>query len=163
MVDWEFSFTGYFVNAYYGSFLNDSYWEGAKLQEVDNCGPPNLISTGYALWLVLVPAVACVVQLPGSVFLYRRSNFYRFAPEIGMADCLATITLLAKALRKGYSWKESVAAVFIVREGIGRADLWWRGIASVESADQGRPLFFQVLPLFPLLAPLLTRSWPARQ
>jgi hypothetical protein len=136
MVNWEFSFSVYFVNVHYLSYLNDSYWKEPEIQEVDNCGPPNLISSGYALWLVLVPAVACVVQLPGSVFLYRRSNFYRFAPEIGVADCLATVILLAKALWKGYRWKESVAAVFLVREGIGRGDLWWRGIASVGTDNE---------------------------
>jgi hypothetical protein len=147
MVEWSFSASAYFINIYYSSGINDSYLEPAKPQEVDNCGPPNLISSSFALWLVLVPAIACVVQLPGSVFLYRRSNFYRFAPEIGLADCLATLMILAKALWRGYGWKESVAAVFIVREGIGKGDLWWREEAAVGSTNECTVMFFEVLGL----------------
>lgn len=93
---------------------------------IDTCGPANLLSAGYALWLVLVPAVACVLQHPGSVFLFGRSNFYRFAPELGIADGLGVVALLVKALRQGHRWRESVVAVFVVREGIGRGELWWR-------------------------------------
>jgi hypothetical protein len=141
MVEWSFSASVYFINIYYSSSINDSYVEPSKPQEIDNCGPPNLISPGFALWLVLVPAVACVVQLPGSVFLYRRSNFYRFAPEFGLADCLATLMILSKALWQGYGWKESVAAVFIVREGIGKGDLWWREEAVLGFTLEGRVIF----------------------
>ncbi|RFU25230.1 hypothetical protein B7463_g11096, partial [Scytalidium lignicola] len=137
MGGWSFSFEAYFINAYYISDLNTTHVEQPKPHIIDNCGPSNLISSGFALWLVLVPAVACVVQLPGSVFLYRRSNFYRFAPEIGLADCLATILLLARALLRGYGWKESVAAIFLIREGIGRGDLWWRDeVATTEGSQR---------------------------
>lgn len=138
MADWDFTFSAYFVNVYWISSINDTYWDVPKTRIVDDCGPPNLLSSGFALWLILVPAVACVIQLPGSVFLYGRSNFYRFAPEIGLADCLATICLVAKALWKGYRWKESVASVFLVREGIGAGDLWWRGGATTENSYQGK-------------------------
>ena len=92
----------------------------------DNCGPANLLSAGNAFWLVFVLAVACVVQLPGSVFLFDRSNFYRFSPELGVADALSVLVLLLKATWRGYQWRESLVAVFVVRESIGRGDLWWR-------------------------------------
>jgi hypothetical protein len=130
MVVWEFSFSAYFVNVFYISSINETYWDKPENKIVDYCGPSNLISSGFVLWLLLVPAIACVVQLPGSVFLYRRSNFYRFAPEIGLADCLATVCLIVRAIWKGYRWKESIAAVFLVREGVGKGDLWWRETAS---------------------------------
>lgn len=138
MVSWDLSISGYFVNIYYVSTINDTYWDKPQIRVVDGCGSPNLISSGFVLWLILVPAVACVVQLPGSVFLYGRSNFYRLAPEIGVADCLATVCLVLKALWRGYRWKESVAAVFAVREGIGAGDLWWRGMGTTQSSSQGR-------------------------
>ena len=73
------------------------------------------------------------MQLEGSVFLFRRSNFYRFAPEIGLADSLATLALVGKALIRGYRWKESVAAVLLVREGVGSGELWWREGSEVGS------------------------------
>jgi len=92
----------------------------------ESCGPANTLSAGNAFWLVFVLAIACVVQLPGSVFLFGRSNFYRFSPELGIADALATAALIVRALWRGYRWTESVVAVFVVREGIGRGDLWWR-------------------------------------
>jgi hypothetical protein len=60
--NWEFSFSVYFVNVYYLSYLNNLHWKEPKLQEVDDCSPLKLVSSGYILWLALVPAVACVVQ-----------------------------------------------------------------------------------------------------
>ncbi len=125
---WDFTFSASFwiINVVYYSEWNESSWKEPKTIEEDDCGPANLISSGFALWLVLAPAVACVVQLPGSILFHGRSNFYRFAPEMGMADCLATLILLFKALRRGYGWTQSVLAVFLIREGIGEGDLWWR-------------------------------------
>jgi|SRR5579859_6467224 len=55
-----------------------------------------------------------------------RSNFYRFSPELGVADALSTLVLLVRARWRGYQWWESLVAVFVVREGVGRGDLWWR-------------------------------------
>jgi hypothetical protein len=91
-----------------------------------------------------VLAVGCVVQLPGSVLLFDRSNFYRFSPELGIADALSVIVLLIKARWKGYQWRESLVAVFVVREGIGRGELWWReridaGRFQLNSNDTGAP------------------------
>ena len=125
---WDFSFSAslWIVNVLYYSEWNESTWEVPKTIEQDDCGPANLISPGFALWLVLAPAVACAVQLPGSILFHGRSNFYRLAPEMGMADCLATLILLHKALRRGYGWTQSVLAVFLIREAIGEGKLWWR-------------------------------------
>ncbi|KAF2811714.1 uncharacterized protein BDZ99DRAFT_475235 [Mytilinidion resinicola] len=123
---WSFSFSLWVVNGAYVSNYNASLYREPDIIEIDDCGPANLISAGFALWLVLVPAVACVVQLPGSLVLYRRSNFYRFSPELGLVETLAVLSLLTKALWKGYRWDESIAAVFAVRDGIGQGDLWWR-------------------------------------
>ncbi|PGH19181.1 hypothetical protein AJ80_04150 [Polytolypa hystricis UAMH7299] len=123
---WSFSFSLWVVNGAYESDYNGTAYIKPNITEIDDCGPDNLISAGYALWLVLVPAVACVVQLPGSLFLFRRSNFYRFSPELGLVDCFAVLTLIVKALWNGFRWDESIAAVFTVRDGIGRGDLWWR-------------------------------------
>lgn len=111
LVEWEFSISAYFVNIVYLSTINESYWD-----------EPEILS-GLVLWLLLVPAIACVVQLPGSVFLYRRSNFYRFTPEIGLADCLATVCLVSKAVWYDCRWKEAIAAVFLVRDGVGSGEL----------------------------------------
>jgi hypothetical protein len=138
MGGWEFAASAYIVNVYWASWLNESNWDVPKIREIDSCGPPNLWSAGYALWLALIPAVGCVVQCPGSVFLFRRSNFYRFAPEIGIADSLAVMTLVFKALIKGYRWKESVAAVLLVREGVGRGELWWRDTVDKRSSAVGQ-------------------------
>ena len=99
----------------------------------DDCGPANLLSPGNAFWMVFVLAIACVVQLPGSIFLFDRSNFYRFSPELGVADALSVLVLLSKARWRGYQWRESLVSVFVVREGVGRGDLWWR-----ESIDTTR-------------------------
>src|SRR2546423_8509862 len=92
----------------------------------DECGPANLLSAGNAFWLVFVLAVGCVVQLPGSIFLFDRSNFYRFSPELGIADALSVLVLLIKATWRGHQWREALVAVLVVRESIGRGDLWWR-------------------------------------
>lgn len=134
MGNWEFSASAYIVNVYWASWINESYWDVPKTSVIDSCGPPNSVSAGYALWLALIPAVGCVVQCPGSVFLFRRSNFYRFAPEIGIADSLAALSLVVKALLKGYRWKESVAAVLVIREGVGRGQLWWRDAVEIRSS-----------------------------
>lgn len=143
---WTVSLDFWIINAFYDSAYNASQ-TGPEIIETDDCGPDNLISSGYALWLVLVPAVACVVQLPGSLFLFRRSNFYRFCPELGIVDALALISLIAQALLKGYPWSQSVTAVLAVRDGIGRGDLWWRRdlyayLGSSGTADNGTKAFF---------------------
>src|SRR5271156_4539747 len=77
----------------------------------DSCPPTNTLSSGNAFWVVFVLAVACVVQLPGSIYLFDRSTFYRFSPELGLVDALATAALIIKALHGGYRWAESVVAV----------------------------------------------------
>lgn len=123
---WSFSFSLWIVNGIYESNYNASAYQKPTIITVDDCGPPNLISPGYGLWLVLVPAVACVSQLPGSLLLFGRSNFYRFSPELGIAEALAAVVLLVKAVWAGYRWDEGLAAVLVVREAIGRGDLWWR-------------------------------------
>ena len=123
---WGITATLWIVNVGYYSEWNESTWKSRELIETDDCGPANLISPGFVLWLVLAPAIACVVQLPGSVLFYGRSNLYRFAPEMGVADCLATLALLVKALRAGYTWTQSVLGIFLIREAIGEGDLWWR-------------------------------------
>lgn len=123
---WSFSFSLWIINGVYYSDWNATNHRTPKTITVDECGPPNFISGGYALWLVLVPAIACVAQLPGSVFLYGRSNFYRFSPELGIAECLAVIALTFEAMTLGYRWDMSLVAVFAVRDGIGKNDLWWR-------------------------------------
>src|SRR5579862_1651439 len=102
----DFMVSIYIATISYSSRLNETDWYTPPTKIVDNCGPPNTISSGYALWLVLIPAVGCVVQLPGSVFLHKRSNFYRFAPEIGIADALASVVLAGKAVVRGRRWKE---------------------------------------------------------
>jgi hypothetical protein len=101
----------------------------------DLCGPANLLSAGNAFWLVFVLAVGCVVQLPGSVYLFDRSNFYRFSPELGVADALSVLVLLVKGTWRGHQWRESLVAVFVVRAGIGRGDLWWRERIDVTRFD----------------------------
>jgi hypothetical protein len=92
----------------------------------ESCPKPNTLSAGNAFWIVFVFAVACVVQLPGSIFLFERSNFYRFSPDLGIVDALATIALITRGIYSGYGWPETIVAVFLVRDGIGRGDLWWR-------------------------------------
>jgi len=119
MVTWEFTASAYFINVCWASWLNESYWERPQPKVIDNCDPPNILSPGYALWLALL-------KLPGSTFLYRRSKFHRFTPEIKLTDCLATAALASKALLRGYRWKESIAAALLVREGMGAGELWWR-------------------------------------
>jgi hypothetical protein len=137
---WDFTFSFWIINGAYISNYNASLYTEPKIIEIDDCGPADLISAGFALWLVLVPAVACVVQLPGSLILFQRSNFYRFSPELGLVDTLAVISLLIKALWKGYRWDESIAAVFTVRDGIGQGDLWWRkDLETMFPADDGHP------------------------
>ena len=66
------------------------------------------------------------------MFLHKRSNFHRFAPEIGIADALASVVLVGKTVVKGWKWKEAVLGVMLIREGIGEGDLWWR-----EGVDAG--------------------------
>lgn len=129
----SFSVSAWIFNIVYYDDWNESTWKVPKTIEQDDCGPANLISSGFALWMVLAPAIASVVQLPGSILFHGRSNFYRFAPEMGLADCLATLILLLKALRRGYGWTHSVLAVFLIREAIGEGSLWWREEGTTES------------------------------
>ncbi|SPO06508.1 uncharacterized protein DNG_09198 [Cephalotrichum gorgonifer] len=124
-VGWSISASLFIVGFSYSSALNESYWDVPPTVEVDECGS-RLISPGYVLWLVFVPAVACASQLQGSVYLNGRSTLYRLSPGIGIADALATLGLVAKALWNGYPWKTAVTAAFIAREGIGRSNAWWR-------------------------------------
>ncbi|KAF3939207.1 hypothetical protein ABW19_dt0206094 [Dactylella cylindrospora] len=122
----SFSFSLWIVNGFYDSDWDSKAANRSTTTVIDDCRPANLISAGFALWLVLVPAVACVSQLPGSTFLFKRSNFYRFSPELGLVEALSTITLVIKGLLSGFSWHQSVCGVLVVREGIGQGDLWWR-------------------------------------
>lgn len=141
---WSFYASLWVVSITYSSDLNSTHWEARETVEVDDCGPLSVNTPGYALWLALVPAVACVVHLPGSVLLPGRSSLYRLSPELGLADALATLGLVVRALWEGYKWREAVVAVLAVREGFGRADLWWRQdclvdeeFSSYEEADCG--------------------------
>ncbi|KAK6537093.1 hypothetical protein TWF694_011293 [Orbilia ellipsospora] len=133
---WSFSFSFWIVNGIYESDRNVTAYR-LRLNEsepiiIEQCGPSNLISAGYALWLVLIPAVACISQLPGSTFLSERSNFYRFSPELGIVETLNIIVLVIKGLLSGFGWHQSVLGVFVVREGIGNGDLWWRRDLSLQ-------------------------------
>jgi hypothetical protein len=98
------------INGVYISEYNSAFYAKPEVIKIDECGPDNLLSAGFALWLVPVPAVACVVQLSGSIFLFNRSNFSRFSPELGIIDSLAVLILFAKALSNGYLWNEVIAA-----------------------------------------------------
>jgi len=104
--------------------------------EIDNCGPIDVLTPGKAVWLLLVPVVACAVHLPGSMFLLNRSTWYRLSPEFGIADTLATMLFLVKALWRGHGWKNSVLAMLLMRDGIGRGDMWWRDrVGGAESQE----------------------------
>ena len=133
---WEFS-SLWIINHGYVSSYNGSLYTTPEIIETNDCGPSNLISAGHAFWLVLVPAVACVVQLLSSLFLFRRSNFCRFSSGLGIVDTLVMLSLLLKAFWRGYRWDESIAAVFAVRDGIGRKDLWRRADLEALSNPDG--------------------------
>ena len=130
-MSWEFS-SLWIINRGYVSSYNDSLYTTPEIIEIDDCGPSNLISANHTLWLVLVHAVACVIQLPGSLFLFRQSNFYRFSPELGIVDTLAVLSLLLTAFWRGYCWNESIATVFAAEDG-----LWWRANLEALSHPDG--------------------------
>lgn len=127
-MEFSFEFSAWIINFYYASWLNETSWDEPEddSSKVDDCETPVLLSPTLVIWLVLVPALANAAQLPGSLLYHGHSTFYRLSPISGLADCFVTYTLVGKALAKGHSWRQSIAGVLLVREGIGQNDLWWR-------------------------------------
>lgn len=127
-MEYSFEFSAWIINFYYASWLNETSWDEAEPDSpnVDDCETPMLLSPTLAIWLVLVPALASAAQLPGSVLYHGHATFYRLSPVSSLADCLATYVLAAKALLKGHSWRQSIAGILLVRQGIGQDYLWWR-------------------------------------
>ncbi|KAM5366406.1 hypothetical protein ACJZ2D_010516 [Fusarium nematophilum] len=127
-MDWSLSISLYVVNVAYASWLNETSWDVPETSriEVDICGNPNLLSPGFVLWLILVPAIACTTHLPGSTLFHGHATVYRLSPASSLADCFATLVLVGNALLKGYPWRQSVAGVLLVRQGIGLDKTYWR-------------------------------------
>ncbi|WAO90099.1 Hypothetical protein NCS54_00751000 [Fusarium falciforme] len=141
-MEFSFEFSAWIINFYYASWLNETSWDEPEddSPKVDDCETPVLLSPTLVIWLVLVPALANAAQLPGSLQYHAHSTFYRLSPISGLADCFATYTLIGKALAKGHSWRQSIAGVLVVRQGIGQNDLWWRkfnisGKTRIEGSD----------------------------
>ncbi|RSL82209.1 hypothetical protein CEP51_005307 [Fusarium floridanum] len=130
-MEYTFGFSAWIINFYYASWLNETSWDEpeAESPKVDDCETPLLLSPTFVIWLVLLPALANAAQLPGSLLYHGHSTFYRLSPVSGLADCFATFALIGKALVKGHSWRQSVAGVLLLRQGIGQNDLWWRKFA----------------------------------
>lgn len=127
-MEFSFEFSAWIINFYYASWLNETSWDEPEddSPKVDDCETPVLLSPTLVIWLVLVPALANAAQLPGSLQYHGHSTFYRLSPISSLADCFATYTLVGKALAKGHSWRQSIAGVLVVRQGIGQNDFWWR-------------------------------------
>ncbi|KAI8725693.1 hypothetical protein NCS52_00141000 [Fusarium sp. LHS14.1] len=127
-MEYSFEFSAWIINFYYASWLNETSWDDPEdaSPKFDDCETPLLLSSTLVIWLVLVPALASAAQLPGSLLHHGHSTFYRLSPISGLADCFATYTLIGKALIKGHSWRQSIAGVLLLRQGIGQNNLWWR-------------------------------------
>lgn len=133
-------------DSFVGASRDSSLAVTSTLEASENATPtptPDVIPTCHdqrvsslrAIRMIIVLAAVSALHLPGSLVFQKRSRFYRFAPEVGLVDLIATLVTIAQsAILHKRSLREAVTAVLICRHFTPKEDEWWN---NPEHQDNG--------------------------